>query len=111
MPMNFKKIQLLQEIKDLYAMKTQMLSADRDIFSKDIKEREHHTIMQLQEYKKFAKQITQQSVADAKEHGKNFRKIDQYFTSQKKKRGNKERTIKQKRKQRPGREILVDKTP
>ena len=85
MPMNFKKIQLLQEIKDLYAMKTQMLSADRDIFSKDIKEREHHTIMQLQEYKKFAKQITQQSVADAKEHGKNFRKIDQYFTSQKKK--------------------------
>ena len=60
-------------------MKEHMLSADRDIFATKIETRETHTIMQLQEYSKFAKQITKRSKADAKEHGKNFKKIDQYF--------------------------------
>ena len=56
--LNFKKLQLLQEIKDLYEMKEHMLSADRDIISTELKTQEKHTIMQLQEYKKFAKKIT-----------------------------------------------------
>ena len=53
--MNFKKLQLLQEITDLYAIKEHMLSADRDIFSTELETWERHTIMQLQEYTKFAK--------------------------------------------------------
>ena len=50
-------------------MKEHILSADRDIFATELKTRENHTIMQLQEYTKFAKQITRRSKADAKEHG------------------------------------------
>ena len=65
-PMNFKKLQLLQEIRKLYNLKDQMLSANRDIFLITLATREHHTIMQLQEYTKFAKKVTQRSIADAK---------------------------------------------
>ena len=79
-PVNFKKLQLLQEIRDLYALKEKMLSADRDIFSTPIATRETHTIMQLQEYTKFAKQITKRSIANAKEHGRQFKTITQYFS-------------------------------
>lgn len=55
-------------------MKEHMLSVDRDIFSTELATREHHTIMQLQEYTKFAKQITWHSMADAKEYGKHLKK-------------------------------------
>ena len=99
-PRNFKKLQLLQEIKDLYAMKEHMLCADRDIFATKIETRETHTIMQLQEYTKFAKQITKRSKADAKEHGKNFKKIDHYFPTKLKRekiKVTKEKTIKKTR--------------
>ena len=92
-PRNFKKLQLLQEIKDLYAIKEHMLCADRDIFATKIETRETHTIMQLQEYTKFAKQITRRSMADAKEHGKHFKKIDQYFPIKRKIEKIKERKV------------------
>ena len=51
-----------------------MLSTDRNIFSTSFETREQHTIMQLQEYIIFAKAITQQSIADAKEYGEKFKK-------------------------------------
>ena len=70
-------------------MKDHMLSAGRDIFSTELATQEHHTIMQLQEYTKFAKQITRRSIADAKEHGKHFKKINQYFPIKMKIGGNK----------------------
>lgn len=85
-PVNFKKLQLLQEIRECYELKNQMLSADRDIFSTSFVTRENHTIMQLQEYAKFAKQITKQSIADAKEHGKHFKTIERYFSQETKKK-------------------------
>lgn len=50
-----------------------MLSADKDIFSTMLETQELHTIMQLQEYNKFAKQITRRSIVDAKEHGKHIK--------------------------------------
>ena len=78
-PVNFKRLQLLQEIKDLYEKQGNMLSADRDIFSAPQSSREHHTITQLQEYVRFAKPITKKSIEDAREHGKRFRKIPEYF--------------------------------
>ena len=56
--MNFKKLQLLQEICELYDLKDQMLSADCDIFLITLDTREQHTNIQLQEYTKFAKQVT-----------------------------------------------------
>ena len=62
-----------------------MLSADRDIFATSLDAREHQTIMQLQEFTKFAKQITRRSIADAKENGNIFKNIRQYFTEVKKK--------------------------
>lgn len=61
-----------------------MLSADRDIFATSLDTRKHQSIMQLQEFTKFAKQITRRSIADAKENGKNFKNIRQYFTEVKK---------------------------
>ena len=70
---NFKKLQLLHEICEIYELKDQMLCANRDIFSTTLATREHHTIMQLQEYTKFAKQVTRQSIADATEHGKHLK--------------------------------------
>ena len=83
-PVNFKKAQLLQEIREIYNLKDQMLSADRDIFATSLDTRKHQSIMQLQEFTKFAKQITRRSIADAKENGKNFKNIRQYFTEVKK---------------------------
>ena len=70
-PVNFKKLQLLQEIKELYEQQDHMLSADRDIFNMPLRQRENHTIMQLQENTKIATQKSKRSKADAVEHGKN----------------------------------------
>lgn len=78
-PINFKKLQLLQEIKDLYVTSDQMLNSNRDIFAKEYITRENHTIMQLQTYKNFAHSISQKSIIDTKEHKKHFRKIKHYF--------------------------------
>ena len=78
-PVNFKRLQLLQEIRDLYEQQEKMLSADRDIFLALSSSRDHHTITQLQEYVNFAKPITKKSIEDAKEHEKYFRKIPEYF--------------------------------
>ena len=69
----------MQEIKELYEQQEYMLSADRDIFATPIQQRDNHTIMQLQEYTKFATQITKRSKADAVEHGKRFKKMTEYF--------------------------------
>ena len=55
-------------------MKEHMLSEDRNIFFTELATWEHHTIIQLQEYTKFAKPIIYRSITDAKEHGKHLKK-------------------------------------
>ena len=77
-PVNFKKLQLLQEIKELYEQQDHMLSADRDIFTMPLRQGENHTIMQLQEYTKFATHIKKRSKADAVDYGGKFRKMTEY---------------------------------
>lgn len=55
--MNFKQIQLIEDIANLYDKENEMLYDDRVIFSITLKTRnKFHTVMQLQQFHKIAKQ-------------------------------------------------------
>ena len=78
-PLNFKKLQLMKSIQELYSKTERMLYNDREIFHIPLKNRENHTMMQLKRYFINTKKIQDRSIVDAKALEKRHRKINHYF--------------------------------
>jgi hypothetical protein len=76
---SYKHSQLLHEIASLYDQDPSMLASDRSIFHYPLEQRQTHNTNQLRNFLSFARPVVQISVAQAKDMGKNFRSIDEYF--------------------------------
>ena len=76
---SYKQSQLLLEIESLYASAPLMLASDRDIFKFPFDERRTHTTNQLRRFLSHARPVVQISIKQAKDMGKNFKPINEYF--------------------------------
>ena len=76
---SYKRLQLLQEIRELYTKRYDMLVNDRAIFLKNITTFEDKTTDNLNRFIQHSTPIVRQSIKDAKQYGKKFRRIPDYF--------------------------------
>ena len=76
---SYKKLHLLAQIKELYDSAPQMLEADKDMFATDYDVRSTFKTAVLQRWYRWAKPLVAQSIKDATEMGKKFRRINDYF--------------------------------
>jgi hypothetical protein len=76
---SYKHSQLLHEIEALYDLAPSMLAADRSIFNYPFNRRETHNTNQLRNFLSFARPVVQASIQQAKDMGKHFHPIDDYF--------------------------------
>ena len=80
-PQSYKRHQLLHTLRNLYQQRGKMLSADRDIFNRELADWEHqHTpTNRIRQFIQFAEPIVQRSIQTAREMNKRFRTITHYF--------------------------------
>ena len=76
---SYKKLQLLQDIKELYQKRFHMLVDDRGIFSKTLISFDNKTTDQLQRFIQHSVPIIQKSIKDATHYGELFKRIAYYF--------------------------------
>ena len=78
---SYKRHQLIHTLRHLYQQRGKMLSADRDIFSRELADFEHqHTpTNKIRQFIQFAEPIVQRSIQTATEMNKRFRTITHYF--------------------------------
>ena len=76
---SYKKLSLLQEIKELYQQRFHMLVDNRGIFSKTLQSFEDKTTDQLHRFIQHSVPILKQSIKDAKYYRELFKRIPHYF--------------------------------
>ena len=80
-PHSYKRHQLIHTLRHLYKQQGKMLSADRDIFNRELADWEHQRTPtnKIRQFIQFAEPIVQRSIQTALEMNKRFRTITHYF--------------------------------
>ena len=80
-PHSYKRHQLIHTLRHLYNQTGKMLSADRDIFNRELADWEHQRTPtnKIRQFIQFAEPIVQRSIQNAREMNKRFRTITHYF--------------------------------
>ena len=76
---SYKRFHLLAQIKELYDSAPKMLEEDQEMFAVTYDERSTFHTATLKRWYIWAKPLVRQSIKDAEDFGKKFRRINEYF--------------------------------